>query len=485
MPASSAWAAAHSAARREVLAHPLLGIRVQRAQDERADVLVDVRHARTPISSKTSRSDRSAYHVRLLTVPSGSPSRSAISRTDSPWTWARRITWRCSGVSFSSALGDLPAQHRTLDRESFRVLLVARLVQRQRGAHGGSPARVDDRVPRDLVQPRPHAAARRVVGLGVPPGAREHLLHDLFGGPPVAERVQREAVQLARVGAIERAQRLAGGIRRDLGEELRVRRHQPRVIRAGPRSRFDPDSTPVEQRCDAPGTSVHRRTPSGSSRRPPARRRGTDALTRGEHRVGAAVGVEALDVEPELLGARPQVRVLEPALVGEQRVVHRPEARPAAPRPRRRRRPRTPAGARTSPGSAGSRPRSPPAAPRTRRRTGTRSRRRRSPGGRRPRTWSSGPTGGSGAELRSLRTARRRSGSRRADRPGARPRWLQRTVPSGSTMTRARCGKPPGCRTPNAPHAAPLGSKSESCSISMPSCSLNAVCEYVASQETP
>ena len=38
-----------------------------------------------------------------------------------------------------------------------------------------------------------------------------------------------------------------------------------------------------------------------------------------------AVGVEALEVETEGLGARPQVRVLEPALVVEQRVVHRPE----------------------------------------------------------------------------------------------------------------------------------------------------------------
>ena len=41
--------------------------------------------------------------------------------------------------------------------------------------------------------------------------------------------------------------------------------------------------------------------------------------------VVAAVGVEARDVEAEPLRARPQVRILEPALVGEQRVVHRPE----------------------------------------------------------------------------------------------------------------------------------------------------------------
>ena len=65
---------------------------LERTEYVGADVLVDVRHARTPISSRISRRERRAYHVRLLTVPSGNPSRSAISRTDSPWTWARRIT---------------------------------------------------------------------------------------------------------------------------------------------------------------------------------------------------------------------------------------------------------------------------------------------------------------------------------------------------------------------------------------------------------
>src|SRR4051794_17159015 len=42
-------------------------------------------------------------------------------------------------------------------------------------------------------------------------------------------------------------------------------------------------------------------------------------------RPGAAVGVEAVDVEPPALGALPQLRVLEPSLVGEERVVHGPE----------------------------------------------------------------------------------------------------------------------------------------------------------------
>ena len=201
MPASSACAAAHSVARRQVLAHAPLGVAVEAAEDVGADVLVDVRHARTPISSKTSRSERSAYHVRLLTVPSGSPSRSAISRTAQPLDVGEADHLTMLGRELVERAGDLPAEHRALDREPFGVLLVARLVQRERGAHRGAPARVDDRVPRDLVEPGPHAAARRVVGLGVPPGAREDLLHDLLGRPPVAERVQREAVELAGVGA--------------------------------------------------------------------------------------------------------------------------------------------------------------------------------------------------------------------------------------------------------------------------------------------
>ena len=52
--------------------------------------------------------------------------------------------------------------------------------------------------------------------------------------------------------------------------------------------------------------------------------------------VAAPIGVEALKVEPQLPGALPQVRILEPPLVGEQQVVHLPEAtlerRPPRPR---------------------------------------------------------------------------------------------------------------------------------------------------------
>jgi hypothetical protein len=48
----------------------------------------------------------------------------------------------------------------------------------------------------------------------------------------------------------------------------------------------------------------------------------SDAVT---HRVRTSVGLQARDVQTHALGACPQVRVLKPALVGEQRVVHLPE----------------------------------------------------------------------------------------------------------------------------------------------------------------
>ena len=50
------------------------------------------------------------------------------------------------------------------------------------------------------------------------------------------------------------------------------------------------------------------------------------AAMRSSHRLGAAVRVETRDVETETFGPLPQVRILEPSLVGEQRVVHLPEA---------------------------------------------------------------------------------------------------------------------------------------------------------------
>jgi hypothetical protein len=48
----------------------------------------------------------------------------------------------------------------------------------------------------------------------------------------------------------------------------------------------------------------------------------SDAVT---HRVRTSVGLEALDVQAQALGACLPVRVLKPTLLGEQRVVRLPE----------------------------------------------------------------------------------------------------------------------------------------------------------------
>ena len=85
------------------------------------------------------------------------------------------------------------------------------------------------------------------------------------------------------------------------------------------------------------------------------------------------------------------------------------------------------------------------------------------------------------------RRARRRCAAARgsAARPARPPGSSSGRRRRASMMTSARCGKPPGCRTPKRLQAAPLGSKSESCSLLTPSFSRNAACDQVASQETP
>ena len=59
----------------------------------------------------------------------------------------------------------------------------------------------------------------------------------------------------------------------------------------------------------------------------PARTPGQEvALHPLAHGLAAPVGLEAIQVEPEPLGALPQVGILQPGGVGEQEVVHLPEA---------------------------------------------------------------------------------------------------------------------------------------------------------------
>ena len=205
----------------------------------------------------------------------------------------------------------------------------------------------------------------------------------------------------------------------------------------------------------------------------------------------APVGVEAREVEPEPLGARPQVRVLEAALVGEQRVVHRPErvlARGRLGRAGGGQRPRVARAHReVAEGDAQRQP-----ASRGLDRGAERALvvpvddHQRGAAG--PRTRSSGPSGGSGAEPRSVRP-RAASASKIRLAPGRSPgegaSWLQRTTPSGPISTSARCGKPAGCRTRTPGTRRPWARSPTAARCRSPSCSLNAVCDHVASQETP
>ena len=234
--------------------------------------------------------------------------------------------------------------------------------------------------------------------------------------------------------------------------------------------------------CSSPSTNTLG-VVATPARMPPRKR----ALDRARRRL-ASVGVEARHVEPEPLRARPQVRVLETALVGEQRVVHRPErvlsagrlggagggvgARVARATGKWRNATRR--------SQLASRARAP-------RRTGTRSRRRRSP--RAPSGRGRGRPGRPAAAARSRGAQEPSSASKMRFAPGRSPGECGLVAPahaaSGPIRTSARCGKPPGCSTPNAAHAAPLGSKSESCSIVDAELLAERLLRLVASQDTP
>ena len=197
----------------------------------------------------------------------------------------------------------------------------------------------------------------------------------------------------------------------------------PRLSRSGANRR-----PPARQACRRRAgrhTGAPRRTASGVVTTPA---RTPDWKSRA-HAVGdglaAPVGLEPLEVEPELRGALPQVRILEPPLVGEQQVVHLPEAvleRRRLGRACRRPGPRV-TRAHREVTEHPPEPHARRAAGAARRSTGTRSRRTRSPAARRAArvTWSSGDGAGTGAEPRSVKPRRRRRDRRRSGwRRGAR-----------------------------------------------------------------
>ena len=161
----------------------------------------------------------------------------------------------------------------------------------------------------------------------------------------------------------------------------------------GRRSRSRPPSTAAvanERRGPGdPGRGSRTRSRAAPARRP---------------RVGAAVGLEALEVEPEALGPLPEMRVVDLAAVGVDRVDHLEERALAARPPPRPRAAPARAGACWRPGSGGRRGRGAArgSAPRRRRSAGSRGRGRRSAPAPRRALVVAGPTGGTPAlvELR-------------------------------------------------------------------------------------
>ena len=321
--------------------------------------------------------------------------------------------------------GHLPAEHRLLDRRRVGLLLADRLAQREPWAHRGPPARVDDRVARDLVEPRADAGAVGIVGLAVPPGAQEDLLHDLLGHTAFVERVEREAVELAGVGAVERSQRLSGlvALRRPISCASVV----TTVVIRRPLAAC---SATVDDRARAPGPAHCELSGQGLQVRP-----------QGEGRAARPARRTASAWSPRPRGCRERKCALTRAPTGSER---RSSSKRSTSRPSRSARAHR-CGSSNRPGSANSascigqnapcrpaasaaqaaawargwlvrtgkwrkqtrsaRPRSRPRAPR---RTGIRSRRRRSTAGaRRPADVVLGPGRGSGAEVRSLRRPRR------------------------------------------------------------------------------
>ena len=138
--------------------------------------------------------------------------------------------------------------------------------------------------------------------------------------------------------------------------------------------------------------------PATPARIPPSKSR----RTRSASAVRATVPLEALEVELERLAHAP-IDAGRPPSPGRRRSSPRaprtPPRRPAAPRPRRRHGGRARGDACWPPESGGTRgaAAAPRAAPRSRRNAGMRGRGRGSASRPSPRTWSSGPTGGTPA----------------------------------------------------------------------------------------
>ena len=304
--------------------------RARRARRRRAPCAdVGRRHdGVTPISSSTRRNERSAYQMRLLTVPTAGPCGRRSPASSAPGT----APGGPPGGAPATATRALrrPASRASPARATPRASVSRRLLRRRRARpHRRAPARVDHRVAGDLVEPGAHARAVGVVAAGMAPRAQEHLLHDLLRRPPLAQGVVGEPVELAGVEAVElrsaspvssvaarstsTASSAAWSVRGGHQAGIRaLRRAGSPAARARPPSGRPACSSPSTNRVGVVGTPA---------RTPPRKSAETRAATAGSRRSASKRATS----RPSASRAGPQVRILEMGLVGEQRVVHRPE----------------------------------------------------------------------------------------------------------------------------------------------------------------
>ena len=161
------------------------------------------------------RSRRMASSVRDLTVPSGSPVRSAICDCDMPSKYIRWITSRCSSGSSASAF--------RMRRRSRGRSIADKTSSVGSSTTGGPSAAacvraaalrllsshcVDGTVVDGPHQPRADGTSRSVVPIGVPPDGEERFLHDLLRDLRMTDQPEGERVRHGCVSSEELAERV-------------------------------------------------------------------------------------------------------------------------------------------------------------------------------------------------------------------------------------------------------------------------------------
>ena len=143
--------------------------------------------------------------VRLLTVPSGVSVRVEISLCERPSKYARTSNSRWAGVSRESAAA------MSKPREIACRVRLPRLRQGvpvdRSDAGFAAPDQVRRPVAGYAIHPGPEAGPRGIEAPRVSPDGREHVLHQVFGEPPVPEVAGPGPVDQPRVTVVEGAER--------------------------------------------------------------------------------------------------------------------------------------------------------------------------------------------------------------------------------------------------------------------------------------